>query len=171
MSTALTEVSEFLGATDVDPRVTTKVVEFPFVVGPEGAGFVVMKRPVPHVWMRLRKRRPELTGDAWDQALVYTAGQQVYFVDARGTGNFWDCVATTVAGESPGTTPAKWAVVEIPYFLRGYLIEAGYADWLVGDGQDEKGARHESMAMGYLELEADKLQRQGGQVRRLNMGY
>jgi len=127
---------------------------------------------VPHgmasVWVEFRKRRPELAGEPWRNDAVYTSGQQVYFVDSKEAGNFFVCQAETVAGESPESAPAKWSVVEIPYFLKGYLIQAGYADWLEADGQSSKAGVAESKAWNWLELEADKLQRQQGQVRRLN---
>jgi hypothetical protein len=84
------------------------------------------------------------------------------------SGNFYTCVAVTAAGESPESAPAKWAVVELPYTFRQYLIQGGYADWLTADGQTDKAGAMEGVAQQLLEMEADKLQRQQGQVGRLN---
>lgn len=167
--TARTVIGEFLRGTDRDPRVTTKVVELPFELDELGAVFVQARVSVSFVWLKFRLRRPGLTGSAWDSGTVYTSGRQVYFVDGAGVGNFWTASGTPAAGESPTTTPAKWVVVELPYIFGAYLKEGGYADWLVSDGQEEKAGAHEGLAEGCLELEADKLQRQGGQVRRLRV--
>jgi hypothetical protein len=91
----------------------------------------------------------------------------VYFQDATGTGDFYTATGTTQAGQSPATTPAKWAVVALPYIFRAYLMQGGYADWLTSDGQTEKAAGVEPAASELLELEADKLQRQQQQTDRL----
>ena len=167
--TPLTPIGEFLFAWDRDPRVTTKLTAFPYVLSAEGAQFMTMRHTLAYVWLLYRLRRPLLTGDEWNDAPeAYTSGQQVYFVSAAGAGNFYDCLEDTAAGESPATTPAKWALVELPYTFRQYLIQGGYADWLMGDGQTDKAGAVEGTAGLLLEMEADKLQRQQGQVNRLN---
>lgn len=165
-SNALGEV--FYPAWDKDPRLTTKRVGLPFWLSENGAQFTTLKSATVKVWLQFRLRRPELSGEAWDSAATYASGSQVYYLNAAMTvGNFYTANAVTSAGESPATTPSKWDLVQIPYIFRGYLIEAGYADWLTADGQDSKGTKHEGLALGYLELEVDKLTRQQGQVRRL----
>lgn len=161
-------IGEVLAAWDRDPRLTTKVTPLPVTISAEGFQFAQLKHAVAQVWLLFRIRRPELTGDAWDATAVYTSGCQVYFADAAGAGNFYDCLATTVAGESPATAPAKWQGVPLPYTFRQYLIQGGYADWLTSDGQTDKAGVIEATCAGLLELEADKLQRQQGQVNRMN---
>ena len=163
--TGQTAIGEYLQATNKDPRITTQNIAYPFWLSQDGAQF---NYNAPNVlWLYYRTRRPELKGEIFDADTIYASGQQVYFVTSAGVGNFWTANATTAAAESPATTPGKWDVVELPYFLRGYLIEGGFADWLTGDGRGDEGAGHESFATDYLELEADKLQRQQQQVRRL----
>jgi hypothetical protein len=169
--TLLTPISEFLFASDKNPKVTTKLVDFPFWVSENGAQFTQLKHSIAFAWISFRTRRPVLNGDEWDSGTAYAAGAQVYYVGQGSTisasvGNFYTATTTTAAGESPETTPSSWSKVEIPYIFRGYLITGGFADWLTGDGQANKAAGYETMAMESLELEADKLQRQGGQVRR-----
>jgi len=162
-----TPISEFLWATDKDWRVTTKLVDFPFQVDEKGAHFVQLKHTFSFVWLYFRVRRPELKGDPFDQTLTYVAGDQVYFVTSNGKGNFYTANQATNLGEDPEHYAPKWDLVQIPYFLRQYLIQGGYADWLTGDGQQDKSNGAEVLANAALEFEADKLQRQGGQVRRI----
>lgn len=166
--TAHTVIGEFLVATDKDPRVTTRSQpELAFTLDDEGAVFTTSS--LAFVWLKFRIRRPELTGDAWDAEEVYTSGRQVYYLnETTKVANFYEANQTTTAAESPVSAASKWDLVEIPYIFGGYLKEGGFADWLTGDGQDEKAGQHEGMAMNYLELEADKLWRQQGQAKRLN---
>ena len=93
----------------------------------------------------------------------------MYYADpVTAVGNFYTCTATTTAGQSPATTPGKWTLVALPYLFAEYLVQGGYADWLTQDGQTDKAAAVEGMCEQLLEMEADKLQRQQGQVNRLN---
>lgn len=162
-----TAIAEFFTLTDRDPRITTQVRRCDFWLSQDGAQ-VNVTAPAA-LWVYYRIRRVELKGEMFDADTVYTSGQQVYFVTSAGLGNFYTANATTTAGQSPETTAGKWDVVEIPYFLRGYLIEAGYADWLTANDQADEAAAHEGFAEHFLELEADKLQRQQQQVRRLQV--
>ncbi len=164
---ALTPLGEVFSAWDRDPRVTTKTCKTPYTVTSDGFAFTTLRHVPAHVWLFYRLQRPTLTGAAWDATLVYASGQQIYFVDAQGNGNFWTCSATTTAGQSPTTAPSKWVVVALPYIFREYLVQGGYADWLTSDGQADKAAAMEGLAQQLLELEADKLQRQQQQVNRL----
>jgi hypothetical protein len=166
--TVHTPIGDFLRATDVNPKLTTKQVEYPFDLSENGAQFTTLKHAIAWAWIYFRKQRPVLSGDAWDETATYAIGQQVYYLNALGIGNFYTAVATTAANESPESKAASWELVELPYLLRGYLITGGYADWLRSDGQHEKANDLEGVAQHYLELEADKLQRQSGQVGRIN---
>ena len=164
-----TPLGEVRRVTQLNPRVRPTTKEYRFTLTDDG---VLLPPTAPNVvWVEFRWRRPSLTGAMWDSTLVYTSGQQVYFAaTSGGAGNFYTATATTAAGESPATTPAKWTVVPLPYLLRLYLIFGGYADWLASDGQDDKAALWEGKALAALEFEADKLHRQQKQVRRLDVG-
>jgi hypothetical protein len=98
---------------------------------------------VAEVWLKFRTQCPVLKGDAFSSTATYTANlSQVYYRSTTAPesypGNFYNCVTTTSAGESPETTAAKWSVVELPLFLERYLVQGAYADWLPGDGQNDK---------------------------------
>lgn len=165
-------VGEFLRIFDRDPRATTKTAGIGFTLSVDGAQLVEYSRGLPPtLWVQYRKRRPELMGDMFDAERAYAPKEQVYFVSTLGTkpGNFWTCVQTTAAGETPDTAARKWRKVELPYTFRGYLIQGGYADWLTSDGQPDKARLAEGQALEMLELEADKLQRQQGNVNRLTV--
>lgn len=60
---------------------------------------------------------------------------QVYF-----NGDWYDCVAATSPGESPGTNPEKWAKVEIPLIFQRFLITQGGATILKSDGARDTAA-------------------------------
>lgn len=167
--TGETAIGELFTASQRDPRIFTQNTAYRFWNSQDGFQF---GQESPNVlWLYFRQRRPVLKGEVFDATATYASGQQVYFVDSLGVGNFWTANDTTSAGEDPEDTPAKWDVVEIPYSFRGYLIESGYVDWLTGDDKEtiQLREKHEGFAAGYLELEADKLQRQQQQVRRLGV--
>ena len=166
---ALTPIAEVFKAWDRDLRVTTKTARLDYLVTNDGFAFTTTKHSTAYVWLNYRLRRPTLTGSPFDATLSYTLGRQVYYVNATtGTGNFYTANTTTAAGESPATDPDKWDVVELPYIFREYLAQGAYADWLTSDGQGDKASAVEGQAVGLLELEADKLQRQQQQTNRLD---
>lgn len=160
--TGRTAIAEFFTMWDADPETSPRASELSFVLNDQGAG--VLQGPNV-VWVEFRTRCKTLTGDDWDAATVYTGNiDQVYFA-----GNFWDCVTTTTAGQSPATTAAKWALVELPWILRPFLTQAGFATWLRGDGQTERAMAEAGVAAALLEAAWAKVVRQQGQVRRLSV--
>lgn len=62
---------------------------------------------------------------------------QCYF-----NGEFWQCVTTTVAGESPTSAPAKWRKIRIPKEWRRVLAKLTFANLLELDGQTDKAKIH-----------------------------
>jgi hypothetical protein len=163
-----TAIGELFMATDKDPRMTTMLRRFGFMLSQLGAQFSVCTVAQP--WIYYRIQRPVLTGNAYDPTVAYAAGAQMYYASVSGgAGNFYTATGTTAAGQNPVSNPSLWAVVALPYFLRGYLLEGGFVDWLMSDGQTEKAAALEPQAQAYLELEADKVQRQEQQVGRFTM--
>lgn len=161
--TGKTSLAEVFTIWDADPRTDARASEVGFTLNENGAG--VLSGPNV-VWVEFRRRCPTLTGDDWVSTAIYTANlDQVYF-----SGNFYNCITTTTAGQSPATTPAKWALVEIPWVLRPWLTQAGFASWLRGDGQTERAIAEMEVAGGLLATAWGKVVRQQGQVRRLSVG-
>lgn len=62
---------------------------------------------------------------------------QCYF-EVGGVGNWYDCIAVTLPGESPATAPEKWRVVAIPQCLEVPLVDMALAYVNRGDGQSDK---------------------------------
>jgi len=62
---------------------------------------------------------------------------QAYFV-ANGVGDWYDCLAATVPGESPATNPELWRKLEIPVWFEPYLISRALSLVLTDDGQNDK---------------------------------
>jgi len=166
------------GETALSPRITTKLVKLPFSLDQDGAQFVQLRNTFnygwnpastnfSYVWLLYRLQRPLLTGDLLDLTTGYVQGQQVYY-ESNGVGNFYTANQLVGVGRTPGNTPEAFTLVQIPYIFRQYLIEGGFADWLTSDGQLDKSAQREGVAMMALEMEADKLQRQQQQVNRFD---
>lgn len=91
---------------------------------------------------------------------------QCYF-----NGEFYQCVADTVAGESPATAPAKWRKVQIPADWRWVLTQLTYAHLLKLDGQNEKAAAERTLALnseriGLVDTVRRESQREGRTLHR-----
>lgn len=72
--------------------------------------------------------------------------QHVYFEDANGNGDFYQCIIPTNPGESPATTPGKWSRLQIPKQWRDVLVFLTYAELLEMDGQTDKAMEMRQMA-------------------------
>lgn len=166
--TGETAIGECFAVFDRNPRLSRGWREYAFQISENG--IQVPEGPAT-VWLELRTRRSVLTGDAYSATATYAAGDQVYYT-ASGVGDFYACVSATTAGESPVSAAAKWAIVEIPYIFKQYLVWSAYADLLASDGQVDKAQAAGQSADQYWQMEADKLYRQQSQTRpRHVVGY
>lgn len=160
-ATGQTAIGDVLDVKDKDVRLTKlwKGLEW---TPAESQVWVV--DDVVRCWVEFRILCPRIFGDTFDDEETYAAGDQVYWDnDGAIVGNFYNCLASTTAGEDPTDTPAKWELVELPKFLEGFAIYASYGKCLTGDDREDKQAAALTQAAGYLELEADKVYRQQGQ--------
>ena len=73
----------------------------------------------------------------------------------------------------PSITEATTAAIDtahdIPKIFQGYLIRSVFADYLKANGQVEQAMIEDANAESLLQLEADKVYRQAGQIRSVNM--
>jgi hypothetical protein len=111
---------------------------------------------------RYRLECPTLMGDPLDEEAGYEAGAQVYFTlpDAAATGDFYVCLGSALAGETPISKPELWRRIELPYLFGPYLKRGVHADWCELDGQNEKAGVASLAAFERLQLEYDKIERQ-----------
>lgn len=76
--------------------------------------------------------------EEFDAAEVYAVGDLIKVSESTGKDEFWQCVTITTAGQSPATTPAKWANVTRRAATDGFkiildeLITGGFAQTTVG---------------------------------------
>ncbi len=165
--TGKTAISEVTRVTDKNPRVFTAVEEYAFALNQNGVQIVPA---VTSVWLEFSIRCPRLFGDTYSTTASYSAGDQIYYSSATTLGNFYDCISSATAGQSPDTHAAKWQVVELPYIFKAYLALAMYATYLQGpDGQLDKAQLVNGQARNALSLEASKLFRRQGQVPRIRI--
>lgn len=157
------EISEVVWAGNKNRRIFTTAREYPFLLTDKGVQF---RDAIASAWIEYSVRCPELTGDVWSNTATYAAGDQVYFSSATVKGNFYVCVTATSAAESPASAPAKWAIIEIPYIFKDFLVNHAFALWLIADGQLEKSEALKTTAQNALSREANKLWRRQGQVGR-----
>ena len=116
--------------------------------------------PIPVYYLYYRKRCPDYAASDYSASATYVIDDQIYFTAADGTSDYWKCLATTSAGESPTTTPSKWEKLEVPYMFLDYAVYSSYADWLTIEGQAGKALAMKGVAEELLtkELERQELQ-------------
>lgn len=162
--TGLVKFGEVLAVLNRNPKIQQAPMRLKWRLSDNG---VQVYDSVPTCWLRYRLRAPFLKGANFQGTAAYAVDEQVYFSSTSAAGNvtanFYDCLATTVAAESPITAPAKWALVPIPYTFAEWLIHASAADMLSKDAKDDWSADEMILAQEAIQKELDKLERQQGQ--------
>jgi hypothetical protein len=118
------------------------------------------------VFVYYRKYVPEYSGSTYSATATYTVGQQVYFTDSSGNGDFYKCIVATTAGQSPSTTAASWQLLPLYNVFFQYCVYRTFADWLVSDGQQDKAAAMQATADQKLADAIEVQERQMGDVLR-----
>jgi len=123
------------------------------------------------LYVEYRIARPELSGDSgYDASTAYADGTQIYYPT---TGHFY--TRKNQSGSETGVVPtvtADWDKALVPKIFENYLIRGIYADYLRANGQSDIAAAEDRNAEGIITMEADKVYRQQGQVRRTSvLGY
>jgi hypothetical protein len=154
---------------------------------PRGQGFVVTKdgfqmissaggfmgtngyvsyntNPANPIYIYYRRVPYNYAGDAYSATATYVAGQYIYFTKTTGasvgTSDYYECLATTSAGQTPETHPAKWEIQPVPEMISQPLIWQTYGDWLIQDGQADKAAQAYNIVENKKNEEWDRIQRQ-----------
>ena len=120
--------------------------------------------PCNPVFIFYRKYLPMFTGTDYSAATAYAVDAQVYFTDAANNGNYYKCVEVTTPGDSPSTAPSKWEVIPLYTVFFQYCVYRAFGDWLISDGQLDKGDRIMKMAEQKLADSIEVQERQMGDV-------
>lgn len=160
--TGYTALGDVLEVWNTNPRAHRSALELDFELSQNG---VQIAESATSVWLRYRIRVPRLSGTTYSATATYAAGNQIYYSSATTAGNFYDCLTLTTAGQNPDNTATKWSVVQIPRIFEMYLKWGAYADWLVGDGQNDKAGIEDRRAEGWLAREANIFMQQEQQRR------
>lgn len=159
------DAGEVLNVYTKNPRKTTLAAGVAWSIYDDGTTrYVQLRDNATPVWLEYRIARPSLTGSVYSASSLYAAGDQVYH-----NGNFHTANTAAAVNESPTTATSKWDVVQVPAIFQSYLIRGVYADYLRATGNNELAMAADRNAESLLMMEADKIYRQQGQVRRLDM--
>lgn len=120
--------------------------------------------PANPIYIYYRRAPYNYAGSEYSATAIYVAGQYIYFTSttgaSTGTSDYYECLATTSAGQTPETHPTKWEIQPVPEMISQPLIWQTYGDWLIQDGQADKAVQ----AYGIVEIkkneEWDRIQRQ-----------
>lgn len=120
--------------------------------------------PANPVYLYYRLAPYNYSGSTYDSTATYVAGQYIYYTmtsgSGTGTGDFYKCVATTSAGESPESAATKWTIQPLPEMIAQPLVWQTYGDWLVQDGQADKAVGAYQIAEQKKLEEWDRIERQ-----------
>lgn len=156
-----TEIGTIFSIWDKNPRVDKSASAVPFETSEHGP---VVTKTLSAVWIEFKVAVPDLPLVDYDATAAYAGGERVYFTTAAGAGNWYKCVASTVAGYSPESQPSFWELVEIPRVFEGFLAMAVLADAYASDGKHEASDKAETTAGELLDNEAFAAVTQQGQA-------
>lgn len=160
-----TDAGEVLNVLNKNPRKTTTASLVNWTIYDDGSNrYIQLRDDTTPIFVEYRIVRPSLTGSVYSSSSTYSSGDQVYH-----SGNFYDANTSVAVNESPTTASAKWDLVKIPKIFQNYLIRGVFADYLRTTGDTELAMAADQNAEAILMMESDKVYRQQGQVRRLDV--
>lgn len=153
VATGQTEIGDTFTVTDADPRANAgwKGLDWE-----ELQDRVYVRDTVAYCWISFRKAKPTLSGAIYVSASAYAVGDQVYFAATGTSGNFYDCIATASAGDTPATDTDKWEVVEIPAAFEQFLIYSALAALKTADDEEDNRRMANEAAEGHLIQQANR---------------
>jgi hypothetical protein len=157
-----TKIGEVKAAYDRDPQAHEDAEVSAFDLRQTG---LVVRGDDAEVWLEFRKRPPSWTGSNYAATTTYAADGQAYDPTS---GEFYRSLAAGNTGNAV-TDTTKWEKIDFPYVLGDATAQAAYADMLKVKGQTNKYIAELSEAERLLRRQFDKLDRQQGQTRPLNV--
>ena len=147
-----------------DPRTSTTIKTYSYTLTDTGtAREVILPEADTSVTVEYKEAPPAFTGDVHLTVnKTYADGEQAYQ-----NGNFYTAKADDTSG---AFVEGEWTIVKVPRFLQGYLVRSCYSDYMRSNGQTQEAALEDNVAEGVLFREVEKLTRQQGQTRRVEMG-
>ena len=174
-----TDAGEILEVCSKNPRKTTIRASVDFILYDDGTDSdtnsgktVTVFTTTSPLYVEYRIARPELKGDSgYSASTAYVDDTQIYYPT---TGHFYtrkNNTGGTETGIAP-TVTTDWDKALVPKIFENYLTRGIYADYLRANGQPDIAAAEDQNAEGVILLEADKVYRQQGQIRRTSvLGY
>ena len=156
---------EILDVYNKNPRQSSTATAVAWSLYDDGSNrYITLRSSDTPVYVEHRIVRPSLLGDVYSSTTTYSSGDQAYYA-----GQLYDANTSVSVAENPVSASSKWDVVKIPFIFQAYLIRGAFSDYLKATGNNELSAQADANAESLLLLEADKLYRQQGQVRKLNV--
>lgn len=153
---------------DRDPEIYREAQTIPFRLR---ADYVQVLGTSNVFWVEFRQRPSTYTNTVIVSTATYTSGSQIY---DPATGENWISTATATAGQTPTTNPEKWSKVPFPYYFLEYVAVSVSAALTNKENssaaqQPENFTVPLSAGAPFLMAEIDKIERQQGQTRQLNV--
>ncbi|HAB17831.1 MAG TPA: hypothetical protein DCE44_15425 [Verrucomicrobiales bacterium] len=143
--TGMTAIDAVEKITPADPRIFSDQQSIDFALFDN----IVVWTDLKSVWVKFRSRPGTWSGSVFVANTTYAAGDQVYY-----SGDWYVALDSTTATPDDAT---HWERIPVPYIFRDCAPMAAYADWLTAEGQHEKAAAMQKMAMSSLEREKTKI--------------
>ena len=158
---ALTVIGEIQKIWDRDPDANYDARAIPFRLRGD---FALVRGTVSVIWPEFRLRPNSYSGANWVNGTAYTPGTQVFY---NNTDYYVNTVATASAPPTDGT---HWELVAFPYIFQEYTAQSVYATMVAKEEEAPEDFNVE-LAAGwpFLQAELQKIERQQGQVRQLNV--
>lgn len=167
---ALTPLGEVRFIWTRDPEYDRYAQKCPFRLRSD---FVQVLGTANVVWVEFRLRPTVYTNTVYDITASYGMGVQLY---DPVTGDNWTSNQAISPGQSPSVASDNWDLVPFPYIFAEYVAQSSYAQLVNREEMaGAQGGQPESFSVmntaGYplLQMELDKIERQQGQVRQLNV--
>jgi hypothetical protein len=136
------DMGDLLGVSQFDPRSYEDPCSLPYELREDA---VRVGGDPGSAWFYFRRRCPLIVGPAFDSAVIYQEGDQVFWAQGA-QGDYYDVLAETLPGETPASQPFKFAAIRLPARFAQWLSAILGADWLRWDRQQEKAADREVAA-------------------------